>query len=149
MKQIAAYIRSEWKYWLAAIFVTVAIGHSAAAEAKPIPQQVAGQFTILYDEDYSMWYLGYRKVHMPIGDTFDAIKIHWTGTYKGSSFILLSGQQGRMCEQAFRLYWTDEHGTIREDRDFGTCYASSISASFVRENLIIKLDGRVHTIPLW
>lgn len=149
MNKITNYIRTEWKYWVAALVVAISMGHVASLEAHPTVQQKAGDFVISYDEEQSMWYVSYKKLTYPIGDTYDAIKVHWVGTYKGSSFILISGQQGRMCEMAFRLYYIDDKGLIREDRDFSTCYASSVSASFVKNNLVIKLDGKVYPIVLW
>lgn len=149
MNKITTYIRTEWKYWIAALAVALSIGYVPPGEAKSTIQQKAGEFVISYDEDQSMWYLSYKKLTHPIGDTYDAIKVHWYGTYKGSPFVLISGQQGRMCEMAFRLYYIDDKGALREDRDFSTCYASNVSASFVKNNLVVKLDGHVYPIVLW
>lgn len=149
MKKITNYVRSEWRYWLASVFVVIGLSIQPHAEAEPTHKYTAGQFEIFDNWDANTWYIKFGKVIKDLKQPYDDIKVVWSGEYKGSSLVLLSGQQGRMCEMNFRFFFTDAEGGINEDSDFNTCYAEHVSVSIVKDELVVKMDGKVKTIRLW
>lgn len=149
MKSIQNYIRAEWKYWLAAVAVVFAMGCVNGAEAKPVLKAEANGVQFYQDYDRNAWEVKYMGKTMDLDETFDEIKVIWKGRYKGQPVILVAGQEGRMCEMAFRLYAFDAEGWVKQTNTFGTmCYAQKVSVAISGGKVHITFDGKTQHVPL-
>lgn len=154
MKSIQNYIRNEWKYWLAACLIVITMGYVNGAEARPVLKAQANGMQFYQDYDANTWTMRYNGLDVDLDETFDDIKVIWKGYYKNRPIVLIAGQQGQMCEMAFRLYWYNEPDTKRwpvvphSDYKVGPCYAKKISVSVTKDVAHITYDGKTRHVPL-
>ena len=117
-------------------------------DAKPLLKAKAGQVEFLQDFDANTWFIKFGPIVQDMDESFDDIKVVWSGLYQGRPIVLIAGQQGSMCEQTYRLYWFRPDGSVALAKDFGTCFAKKVTVAVNSGMINITFDGKTKRVPL-
>lgn len=150
MQRLFNYIANEWVYWFVAIVASIGflIVSAPSSFAKPVLKDHAGEVQFYQDWDRNTWYMLYHGNVTDMEESYDAIKVIWQGKYQGSPLVLIAGQEGRMCEMSFRLFWYLPSGEVKQAKDFGTCYAKNVTVEISDGYVVITFDGKSKRVPL-
>lgn len=140
MKYVSEYIKTNAIYWLCALMVVITMGLAQQADARPVLNQMVGSMSFYKDDQSNDWTIRYLGITTATDETFETLTVAWNQTYRGEPLVLMVGKLPG-CPYAYRLYWGQPNGDIRQAKGFGNCNSKEVGVTIKDGVLHLFFEG--------